>query len=93
MKELAAFLLLLVVAIGGWNQPYKAHYGSLLGHPPAATPAPVAAAAPVPAATPAVVRTAPPATPAPDNSWMRNRSTLDAPLPSADGKGGARHGR
>ena len=67
MKEFAALILLIVLIVVGWNQPYKAHFGSVFGNPPpvVVTPAP-AATAPVPPAPAAAG-----ATPARDNRLFR----------------------
>jgi hypothetical protein len=93
MKELAAFILLIVLAVIGWNQPYKAHFNSMMGNPPPAPPVAVVVPPPVPAATPAVVQTAPPATPARDNSWLWNKTSMDQPHSGSGDKGGGKNGR
>ena len=100
MKELAAFLLLIVLVVVGWNQPYKAHLDGMMGKPPPATPAPATpAAAPLPAhaATaaplPPVAQAAPAATPARDASWMWKHTAIDAPPPSTDKPAGGKRGR
>ena len=93
MKELAAFILLIVLIVIGWNQPYKAHFSSVVGDPPPATPAPAAA----PAAPVAPVAAAPAATepaPARDSSWLWNKKgALDPVVKDGGTPGGAKHGR
>ena len=91
MKEMAAFLLLIVLIGVGWNQPYKAHFSSVVGEPtpvPAATPGAAAAPSAPPAAAPAAE-----AAPARDSSWLWKKGTLDAPEKEAGKTGGGKNGR
>lgn len=89
MKELAAFILLIVLICVGWNQPYRAHFSSVAGKPTAANGAPVAPAPPGSAARPL-----PEVTPARDSAWMWNKTSMDAPHASInDDKGGGKRGR
>ena len=92
MKEFAAFILLIVLICVGWNQPYKAHFSSVVGEPPPVTaaPAPVAARPDAPAAT---APAAPEATPARDSSWLWKKGTLDPKEQEAGKPGGGKHGR
>lgn len=92
MKELAAFILLIVLVGVGWNQPYRAHFSSVAGKPAVANGAPVAPAPPASAASAA--RPLPEATPARDSAWMWNKTSMDAPhAPINDDKGGGKRGR
>lgn len=84
MKEFAAFILLIVLVLVGWSQPYKAHFGRVTGNPPAVPAAP--ADGPPAAAPPA--RAVPQATPARDNSWLWKKTSMDEP--HAD-KGNGKH--
>ena len=88
MKEFAAFILRIVLICVGWNQPYKAHFSSVVGEPP-----PGGGAGAVTAGSPGVPTAASAAlgqTPAPDSSWLWKKSTLDLP----EGRtGGGKHGR
>jgi hypothetical protein len=90
MKEFAALILLIVLICIGWNQPYKAHFSSVIGDPPAVSAAPVAQGAMPAPASPAVA--IPQATPARDTSWLWNKTSMDAPYTPAESKGG-KHGR
>ena len=89
MKELAALILLIVLICIGWNQPYKAHFSSVVGDPPpvVAVPAPAPA---MPDAPPAMAPAVPQATPARDNSWIWNKTSMDQPH---SGKGGGKNDR
>lgn len=100
MKELIAFVLLLVLIGMGWNQSYRHQYDRLAGNPPPATPVPVLATpAPV---TPAVasgvvvppdaVTVPPPATPR-DQNWMWEKKPGTPPLGPPTGLGGGKHAR
>ena len=94
MKELVAFIFLIVLIGVGWNQPYKAHFSSVAGNPPPvivvpAAPAPVAPPTPAVAAAPAPVE----APPARDGSWLWKKGALDAPDKEASKPGGGKHGR
>ena len=93
MKEMAAFVLLIVLIGVGWNQPYNAHFSSVVGEPPPVIVAP-AAAAPDAASAPAAPATAPAAaTPARDTSWLWKKTSMDGPQPSDGGKEGGKHAR
>ena len=82
MKEFAAFIFLIILICVGWNQAYKAHFSSVVGKPPMGGDAD--------AGTPSAAHSAPGTTPAPDNSWLWKRTTLDLP----EGRtGGGKHGR
>lgn len=73
MKEFAAFILLILLVLIGWNQPYKAHFSSVTGKPLTAGGAGTAA-------TGSPARAAgPKSTPASDSSWLWKRSKLDLP--------------
>jgi hypothetical protein len=63
MKELVAFLFLIVLVAIGWNQPYRDHYRSIVGPDPA--PRPISAQA------------AKPAAPARQSVWDWEKGTLD----------------
>ena len=92
MKELAAFILLIVLIVIGWNQPYKAHFSSVVGDPPPAAPAPAAApAAPLPPVVAAPA--APEPAPARDSSWLWKKGTLDPKEMEAGKAGGGKRGR
>lgn len=91
MKEMAAFVLLIVLIGVGWNQPYKAHFSSVVGEPPplpAAAPGAADALSALPPAAPAAE-----AAPARDSSWLWKKGTLDAPEKEAGKTGGGNHGR
>ena len=91
MKEFVAFLLFLVLICVGWNQPYKAHFSSVVGEPPPVLiPAPAVPAAPV--APVANAPAAPEPAPARDSSWLWKKGTLD-PKEAEAGKSGGKHGR
>ena len=92
MKELVAFLFLIVLLGFGWNQPYKAHFSSLAGNPP---PVPPAALAPAPEAAASAAAAPAVATPAParDSSWLWKKTSMDGPQSGEGGKGGGKHGR
>ena len=89
MKEFAAFILLILLVLVGWNQPYKAHFGSVIGKP--STPGGAVAVISEKPGPPAMVAPAVPrATPAADRSWLWKKSTLDLP----EGRtAGEKHGR
>ena len=87
MKELLAFLFLIMLIGVGWNQPYRAHFSSVTGN------APPASTAPAPAASASATAGAA-ATPARENSWMWQKTSMDAPhAPINDDKGGGKRGR
>ena len=92
MKEFAAFILLIVLVLVGWNQPYKTHFSSVVGDPP---PMPAAASAttqdtsPAPSSPTAAASAVPQATPARDNSWLWNKTSMD----EAHTDKGGKHGR
>ena len=88
MKEFAAFILLIVLICVGWNQPYKAHFGSVIGEPPPVPSAPAPERPPATSATPPAAVAVPQATPGRDNSWRWKKSTLDRKE-----KEGEKHGR
>lgn len=86
MKELIAFLFLIMLISVGWKQPYRAHFSSVAGNPP-----PVLTATAPASSAPA---TAEAATPARENSWMWQKTSMDAPhAPINDDKGGGKRGR
>ncbi len=87
MKELAAFTFLIVLVWVGWNQPYGAHFTSVVGDPPS-VPAPSPEQT-IPVAT--VSRQATETgvsqpTPNPDKGWMWKKTTMDAPYKSKGDK-------
>ena len=86
MKELIAFLFLIVLIGVGWKQPYRAHFSSVAGNPlPVLTAPAPASSAPATAAA---------ATPARENSWIWQKTSMDAPhAPINDDKGGGKRGR
>ncbi|MCE9610289.1 MAG: hypothetical protein K8R23_08865 [Chthoniobacter sp.] len=99
MKELTAFVLLLVLIGMGWNQSYRTQYDRLVGNPPPPTPPPVKAtpapptlAADKAATGPGAAVVAPPATPR-DTSWMWDKKPGTPPLPAPGNLGGAKHAR
>jgi len=100
MKELVAFVALLVLIGMGWKQSYKNQYDRLAGNPPPATPLPVAATpAPLPPASgpgavvpPGAATVPPPATPR-DPSWMWDKKKGTPPLPTPGTLGGGKHAR
>ena len=86
MKELAAFILLIVLIGVGWNQSYRSHFSGVAGKPAAADAASVAVAS--------AARPSPEATPSRDSTWMWNKTSMDAPhAPINDDKGGGKRGR
>lgn len=94
MKELTAFVLLLVLIGMGWKQSYKNQYDRLVGNPPPATPVPVVATpAPTPQTTngPMVPASAT-ATPR-DQSWMWEKNAVTPPPDTPKKQGGGKHGR
>ena len=91
MKEMAAIILLVVLIGVGWNQPYKAHFTSVVGEPAPAVGVPVSAPAPPApgAAAPAPTEAAP----ARDSSWLWKKGTLDRQEKEGGTPGGGKHGR
>ncbi len=93
MKEFAAFILLIVLVLVGWSQPYKAHFSSVVGDPPpvlAAPPVATADAAPASSSPAGSAPAVPQATPARDNSWLWNKTSMDE---AHSDKGGGKRGR
>ena len=91
MKEFAAFILLIVLVCVGWNQPYKAHFSSVVGEPPPVPALP--AKMPQDTASTSVAQTQPPpavpqATPARDSSWLWNKTSMDEAHSDKGGKRG-----
>ena len=93
MKEMAAFVLLIVLIGVGWNQPYKAHFTSVVGEPPPVVVSPSTAAPGVPSAPGAGAPGAVEAAPDRDSSWLWKKGTLDAPDREGGKQGGGKHGR
>lgn len=80
MKELAAFTFLIVLVWVGWNQPYRAHFTSVVGDPPSILPPSAEQVTPAGAASGQGTATGvPQATPNPDKNWMWKKTTMDAP--------------
>ena len=87
MKEMAAFVLLIVLIGVGWNQPYRAHFGSVVGEPLPVLLVPSSGAPG--AAVPGGGEVAAPR----DSSWLWKKGTLDAPDRDGGKQGGGKHGR
>ena len=92
MREVFCLVILIVVIMFGWNQPYSEHFRSFTGaeaepKPPPAMPKPQAGGV---SALPRNLG-ANAAQPTPDRSWMLEKTSMDAPY--SDSKKGGRGGR
>ena len=94
VREVFCLVILIVVIMFGWNQPYSEHFRSLTGAEAEPTPPP---ATPKPQPTGGTGSTLPRnlganvAQPTPDRSWMFEKTSMDAP--QSDSKKGGRGGR
>ncbi len=90
MRELIAFVFLVVLIVAGWNQSYRSHLEGLAGSPVRVEPEPAATPPPVAATPRAVVPAVPSSTPEQDRKWMWEKKPGENPLDPAGTPGGKR---